>query len=244
MSAHLPPSAGVCDMKVQAFGNGRPTGVPSVGSTRGLAGWVHAASSRVFPGARPRPVLHSVAESGSHWIVFDVPGNASFVVPVANSAAKVISGPESRTAPVQKAICCLCAAALDAPDGRSEILISQGAKRDVHVIRHQHPGAQFIPRLPHPFPEGIGDDIGNVAPLQPPRSCRQRVEELVQFDEFGSVAGPEVGHPCDRKRPIQPPGQEIRRARARGMFQPAMEIHSRFDECFHHGKLLRRRLRA
>ncbi len=130
-----------------------PTGVPSVGSTRGLAGWVHAASSRVFPGARPRPVLHSVAESGSHWIVFDVPGNASFMVPVANSAVKVISGPESRTAPVQKAICCVCAAALDAPDGRSEILISQGAKRDVHVIRHQHPGAQFIPRLPHPFPE-------------------------------------------------------------------------------------------
>jgi len=77
--------------------------------------------------------------------------------------------------------CCL-----NAPDRRSEILIAQGAKRDVYVIGHQHPGAQFIPGLPRSFPEGIGDYSGYVAPFQPSRSGGHRVEELVQFDEFGS----------------------------------------------------------
>ena len=45
----------------------------------------------------------------------------------------------------------MCAAALNAPDRRTEILIPQWAKRDVYVIGHQHPGAQFIPGLPHSF---------------------------------------------------------------------------------------------
>jgi hypothetical protein len=67
----------VCDLKLQVFGKGQPTG-----ETRLYR--VHAASSRVFPGARPGPVLHAAAQSGFHWIVFDVPGDASLVVPVAS----------------------------------------------------------------------------------------------------------------------------------------------------------------
>jgi len=83
---------------------------------------------------------------------------------------------------MQEPIGCVCATAFDAPDRSGEVLIAQGAKRNVYVIGHQHPGAQFISGLPHSLPEGIRDDPGNVAPLQPSGSGRHRVEELVQFD--------------------------------------------------------------
>jgi hypothetical protein len=46
-------------------------------------------------------------------------------------------------------------------------MIAQGAKRDVYVIGHQNPGAQFILGLPLPFPQGIRDDRGNVEALEP-----------------------------------------------------------------------------
>ena len=62
---------------------------------------VHAASSRVLRRARPGPVWHAEAQSGFHWIVFDVPGDAAVVVPVTNSAVEVIFCPEFQTSPVQ-----------------------------------------------------------------------------------------------------------------------------------------------
>src|SRR5438445_441300 len=82
--------------------------------------------SRVFLCARPVPILHPAAQAGSHGMVFDLPGDASLVVLVANSAVEVIFRPESRTAPIQQPICVACTTAFNAPDRRSETLIAQG----------------------------------------------------------------------------------------------------------------------
>jgi len=47
---------------------------------------------------------------------------------------------------MQESVGCVCATALNASDRRAETLFAQGAKREMHVIGHQHPGA-FSRRL-------------------------------------------------------------------------------------------------
>jgi hypothetical protein len=69
------------------------------------------------------------------------------MIPVPNPAIKIILCPESRPTQIQQPIRFVGAAALNAPDRRSKILIAQGAKRDVYVIGHEYPRAQFISGL-------------------------------------------------------------------------------------------------
>jgi hypothetical protein len=78
------------------------------------------------------PVTHTAAQPGFYWIVFNVARDASGhrhcgAAPLANSAIEVILCPESRSTPIQQSIRFVGAAAPNAPDRRSQLVIAQRA---------------------------------------------------------------------------------------------------------------------
>lgn len=150
------------------------------------------------------------AKSCLDGVVFDVTDCALLLDRIPYPTVKIVFAPE-RACSAQQSIRLLCAGHLNPRNHSGQV--NQWAEQEMNVVGHHDPGPQFVEALLLPSRKGIRHCQGDVVTSQPLRTGSSRVENPIEGDKFGALAGPEICVPLYGKRADKTPRQKIGRAR-------------------------------